>query len=124
MKYLNFSNVEELIFEDETAQSVLPPYFCSYYESWKLGKRIPMLRSFAKTAILDFLNQLQDSHIEALENYFGERIVVEKLNYNIVYNVKLPISETELCQNLCDIVGFNYYSMWRDDSYVYISFWR
>jgi hypothetical protein len=83
-----------------------------------------MLRSFAKTAILDFLNQLQDSHIEALENYFGERIVVEKLNYNIVYNVKLPISETDLCKNLCDIVGFNYYSMWRDDSYVYISFWR
>lgn len=124
MKYLNFSNVEEEIFQDEGAQSMLPPYFSSYFESWKLGKQFPILRNFGKTALLDFLNQLDDSHVKKLEEYFGERIIVERLTYNLVYNVQIPLSEKEICENLCDIIGFNYYSIWRDDSYLYISFWR
>lgn len=124
MKHLNFSTAEELIFRDSGAQQVLPSYFASYFESWRLGKRVPMLRQFAKTAILDFINQLDESHTKTLEDYFGEKVIVEKLNYNIVRNIKIPLSETEVCKTLCEIVGFNYYSLWRDELYLYISFWR
>lgn len=124
MRYLNFSNVEELIFSNAETHRLLPSYFFGYFEQWKLSKRVPMLRSFGKTAVLDFLNQLDEHHIESLSEFFGERIVVEKLNYNIVSNLKIPLSQTEVCDQLCGVIGFSNYSMWRDDMHLYISFWR
>lgn len=90
MKVINFSNVEQLIFEDEKTHRLFPAYFSSYFETWKLGKRLPMLRQMGKEALLDFLNHVRDEHLEALEEYFGERIAVEKLNYSTVRNVKIP----------------------------------
>lgn len=124
MQYLNFGNVEELIFSNTETHRLLPSYFFGYFEQWKLSKRVPMLRSFGKTAVLDFLNQLDEHHIESLSEFFGERIVVEKLNYNIVSNIKIPLSQPEICDQLCAVIGFNNYSMWRDDMHLYISFWR
>lgn len=124
MKYLNFMNVEELIFQNDEIKHLLPSYYWSFFDQWRLGKQLPMLRQVGKAAVLDFLNQLKDEDIEKLEEYFEERIVVEKLNYSAVFNVKIPLSETEICQKLCGIEGFNYFSTWRDESYLYISFWR
>ena len=84
-----------------------------------------MLREVGKQAMLDFLNEVNNDHLSLLEDYFDERVVVEKLNYDIVENVKLPLSEAGMvCDHLCRIEGFNYFSTWRDESYLYISFWR
>lgn len=83
-----------------------------------------MLRSLGKTAILDLLNQLEDKHIDVLEEYFGERIVVEKLHYNIVNNLKIPLVEKEVCEQLCGLATHSYFSIWRDEDHLYITFWR
>lgn len=123
MRNLNFSNVEELIFQDEEAQRVLPQFF-SYFESWRLGKRLPMLRQLSKAAVLDFLSNLQEIHVHALEEYFDERLIVERLSYDIVTNLKVPLSETDACGKLCDVVGFRNFAMWRDDQHLYITAWR
>jgi hypothetical protein len=88
------------------------------------GKRISYLREIGKQALLDFLNMLDDSDIEILEQYFGEKIEVEKLNYSIATNHKIPLSESKACEVLCGIEGFNYFSTWRDDEHLYISCWR
>lgn len=124
MKRLNFSNVEELIFRNEDVQRLLPSHFSGMFEQWKLGVRFPMLKQLGKTALLDFLSQLEDEHIEVLEEYFCERITVERLNYNIVENLVIPLSETETCERLNKILGFNNLSMWRDGESLYLSFWR
>lgn len=121
---LNFSNVEELIFSNEEIHHLLPAYFFSYFEQWKLSKRLPMLRSFGKSAILDFLNQLNDAHILTLENYFGERILVEKLHYNIVSNLKISLKEKEICEKLCGLASHNYFCVWRDEEFLYVTLWR
>ena len=125
MKNLNFSNVEELVFMDRDVQELLPPPMRVYFEQWKLAKRVPLLAQIGKQAILDFLNALEDDQILVLEEYFGERIFVERLNYLLSMNYKIPISEAdEMCQTLCKIEGAYYFSTWRDAEYLYITFWR
>lgn len=85
---------------------------------------VPSLAPTGKQAILDFLNTITDDEKDVLEAYFGEKIVVEKLNYSISMQVKVPLNESDLCEELCQIEGFNYYSTWRDEDFLYVSFWR
>ena len=121
MKYLNFSTVEKMIFQDQEVQKILPASMFNYFEQWKLGFRVPALRQISKQAALDFLNQLTEEHVKILEEYFGESLVLEKLNYKSVENLKIPLDE--ICDALCGI-EFQHFSTWRDDEYFYISFWR
>lgn len=121
---LNFSTVEELIFYDTSVQSRLPAHMFSLFEQWRLAKRVPYLREIGKQALLDFLNTITDKDVATLEEYFGDKIVVEKLNYNIVLNIKVPLSEADVCNSLCDVEGFNYLSTWRDDEHLYVVLWR
>lgn len=122
MRLLNFSTVEELIFADQGAQAVLPAHYHGYYEQWKLAQRLPVLRQLGRNAVIDLLESLNDKDINALENYFGEGVIIEKINYHIVQHIKVPISG--ICDRLCEVSGFNYFTMWRDESHCYLSFWR
>jgi hypothetical protein len=125
MKTLNFSNVEELVFMDEIVRGIMPHDLSVYFEQWKLAKRIPLLGQMGKQAILDFLNALDDDHVILLEEYFGERVFVEKLTYMLALDFKIPISEAnEMCKTLCKIEGSYYFSTYRDAEFLYISFWR
>jgi len=125
MQYINFSNVEKIIFENsEEIKKFLPPYYSSFFEQWKLGQQLPILKQVGRSAMLDFLNHIREEDIKKLEEFFGERIIIEKLNYSTVKNLKIPLSQKEVCQKLCEVIGFNYFSTWRDDEHLYISFWR
>jgi hypothetical protein len=119
---LNFSNVEELIFNDRVAQNALPTHYFSLFEQWRLAQQLPSLRQLGKHAVLDFLNQLNEDDIHTLEVYFDRKIMVEKLNYSVVKNLQAPLSE--VCKTLCEVDGFAYFSTWRDNDSLYISFWR
>ena len=121
---INFSNVESLIFNNDDIKHLLPAYYWSFFEQWKLGKQFPMLKQISKSAILDFLNHLNDDDIKKIGEYFGEKVIIEKLNYHTVVNVKIPLTDKEICQRLCEVVNFNYFSLWRDIEYLYITFWR
>ncbi len=123
MLKLNFKTTEELIFKNEAAQAVLPPYFSSYFESWRLSKRIPALKQLGKSSVLDLLNGLKDDHIESLSLFFGETIEIESLNYKVINNIKIPLSELETCRCLCES-KFKYLNIWRDNHFLYVSMWR
>jgi len=124
MLYLNFSNAEELIFWDTAVQRLLPVHMFSIFEQWRLAKRVAFLREVGKQAILDFLNTLTEEDVAVLEQHFGEKIVVERLNYTVAMDLKIPLAESKACEELCKVEGFNYFSTWRDDEYLYLSFWR
>lgn len=124
MKLINFSNVEELIFFDQDVQKALPPHMFGLFEQWRMAQRIPFLRQLGRQALLDLLNGLTDVEITILENHFGEKIIVERLNYNIVQNITIPLSELALCETLCEIQAFGYFNTWRDQDFLYITFWR
>lgn len=122
---LNFSNIEELVFYDKEAQNMLPPSYFSLFEQWRIAKRLPMLGSIGKQAVLDLLNSLTDDEVRSLETYFGDKIIVERLNYSVNHNLKVPLANsTEVCNELCHVIDFNYFGTWRDKEFLYISFWR
>ena len=124
MIILNFSNVEELIFYDIEVQKLLPPDMFSIFEQWRLAKRVPYLKSIGKQAIFDFLNVLSENDEIVLELYFGEKIHVEKLNYKLSKNLTIPINKSNICEELCKIEEFNYYSTFRDQDNLHITFWK
>lgn len=124
MIYLNFSNVEELIFYDRKVQNILPPQMRSHFDIWRMSKLIPMLRPTGRKSLIDFLNELNEDDIKVLEEYFNEKIVVEKLNYSIVMDTKVPLQENLICEELCQIEGYNNFSIWRDKDNLYMSHWR
>lgn len=122
---LNFNNIEELIFYDKNIQSILPAKYYSIFEQWRIAKRIPMLASVGKQAILDLLNTLSSKDIEIMESYFGENLIIERMNYSVSKNIQIPIKDSsEICKMLCEVNDFNYFSTWRDENTLYISFWR
>ena len=125
MLHINFSNIEELVMENSEMYQVLPSSARTHIELWKIGKQFPPMRQIGRQALFDLINPLDDDAIEAMEEYFGERIMLEKLNYNVVENMVVPIDDAKrICDLLCEIKGFNYFSTWRDDKHLYISFWR
>jgi hypothetical protein len=125
MMRLNFSNIESLILENGDLKYILPSSLHPYIEQWKIGQQFPMLRQLGRQALFDLINALDDKTIESLEKFFGQRIIVEKLNYNIVENIMVPVEDAAvICDHLSKIRGFNYFSTWRDDKYLHITFWR
>ena len=100
MIYLNFKNVEELIFNNKEVQNLLPIDFFNYFEQWRLAQRFPMLKQVGKSAILDFLNGLKDEQADILSDYFEERVVIEKLYYNLSQNRTISLSEGNICDFL------------------------
>src|SRR4051812_30663968 len=101
---LDFSNVERLVFSNQAARYVLPPYFANYFECWNLAQRIPALKQLGRQAMYDLLNGLNDDHILSLEKFFGERIFLEKLNYNAVTNMRICLEEDDACKYLCNLM--------------------
>ena len=124
MKYINFSNIEELIFHDRRLQSLLPPQMRSHFEIWRMSKLVPMLRPTGKQALLDCLNELSEQDVKVLEEYFDDKIVVEKLNYSIVLDTKVPLQDFSICEELCEVEGYSNFTTWRDDDFLYITHWR
>jgi hypothetical protein len=124
MKYINFSNIEELIFHDRRLQSLLPPQMRSHFEIWRMSKLVPMLRPTGKQSLLDCLNELTEKDIKVLEEYFNDKIVVEKLNYSIVLDTKVPLQDFSICEELCEVEGYSNFTTWRDDDFLYITHWR
>ncbi len=126
MKIINFKNIEELIFQDPNILNVIPREYKDYILQWKLSKQNPSLKQLGRKAILDFLNSfpIESYHQTILENYLNEEIVIEKFNYNIVENIKIPLNDLEICDVLCKINDFEYFDTFRDKDHLYISFWR
>lgn len=124
MKNINFSNVEEIIFFDRQAQNVLPPHYFSLFEQWRLAQRFTYLRELGKQAIIDFLQSITDEEIELLEGYFDEKVFIEKLSYNVAVSRDISLNQSAICETLCGVEGFPYYTMWRDEYMLHITFWR
>lgn len=83
-----------------------------------------MLRQLGRAAVLDLLNSINDDIVVKLERHFGERIVLRRLNYDIVRNVKIPLDNAQqICNDLCLVQNLNYFTTWRDANFLYICLW-
>lgn len=118
---INFQNIEDRIFYDKKAQALLPE-FRHLFDQWSLAKRVPGLQTMGRRAVLQVLNSLEGEHIQRLEEYFNDIIVVDKLDHHIVRNYQGGLEEAE--GSLCQFAGFKDFCLHRDANQVYISFWR
>ena len=88
-----------------------------------IAQRIPYLRSIRRRSLMDFFNNLNSEHIALLEEFFHDTIVIAKIDYHIVSNYTLSITEAERELNQFDS-DFQNLAISRDESSVYISMWR
>lgn len=122
---INLANLEELVLEKPDLINKLPRKIYDHHQMWLMGKRHPFMKVLAKTAALDALNCLQDEvSLKVLSEYYKQDVKVEGLSYKTIENMKIPISETEICEKIWKINDFSNWFMWRDADYLYISFWR
>lgn len=117
---LNIKNVEEIIFFDKKIQNLLPEQ-SHFFEQWKLGKRIPSLNYLSQKNILDFLNSINEKHINILEKYFNQEVYVDKINYNLVENKIFYLDDS---LDLCEFSGFKDFTLTRNKNVCKITFWR
>jgi hypothetical protein len=66
---INLKNIEEIIFFDKQVQHLLPE-FRHLFDQWVLAYRNSGLKPLAKSSVFELMNNLDDSHIKKLENYF------------------------------------------------------
>ena len=85
---------------------------------------MPVLRQIGKKSKIDFLDALEDKHVDLLEGYFKDRIYLEKTNCRFIENYKISLKEDEICDILNKINSFPNFCTWRDQNYLHISFWR
>jgi hypothetical protein len=117
MLTLNLQNVEELIFYDKKAQSLLPE-FKHLFDSWSLAKRYPALRNLGRRSISDLLKHLTETHVQLLAKYFGDEVSVDDLDYHIVKNYNFNINAVDLQDSFPNLV------LYRRGDQLYISTWR
>lgn len=118
---LNLQNIEDVLFFDKSAQSLLPE-FRHLFDQWMLAKRVPGMQNLGKRTAIDLLNSLQAEHVRRLEEYFGTTILLDKIDGHLVkhHEGDLDFLEEELCQ----YVGFKDFSVHRDAGRAYITYWR
>lgn len=119
---LNFANVQELVFRNPDIHSLLLEYQ-DCFQQWKLGQMIPSLRPTAQKALLDFLKNLTIDQITILETYWQDTVKVERLDYTLIKNYKVSVSESEdWIQKIDGLEGE--IVLYRDADTVYISCWK
>lgn len=121
MLEINLQNVEEIIFYNNKLHHVLPE-FSYLFDQWKLSRYSPALKNLGKRSIIDFLNKINQDQIKILEKHLGTTIYIKGIDTNIVKNYNFLLDNAEEKLNcLEDVPNF---CVSRDESSVYISFWK
>ena len=118
---INLQNIEELIFFDKKIQALFPE-FKNLFDQWVLGQRIPGLNTLGKRSVLDFLNSLDETHLIRLENYFGDSVILNKIDNRLVVN--FDSDNLEFSETLCQFSGYKDFCLFRNGDKIVATFWR
>lgn len=114
---INIENVEELVFLDSELRSKLPDMELTFRQ-WRMG-RIHGLKSLVRQAVFDFLRNLKVTQLKVLEDYFGEDIVINNVDYSLVKNIEFEMNDVFI-----PVQGYSGLATYREGTQIYISFWR
>lgn len=116
---INLQNIEEQIFFNQEIYKLLPEFNNLFYQ-WQLSKRHPGLSTLGKRSVIDLLNALENKHIQILEEYFGEEIILNKISDNIVKHYESDLDDA----NLCQFTDYKDFSVYRNKDKMKVTFWR
>jgi hypothetical protein len=117
---INLKNIEEIIFFDKQVQHLLPE-FRHLFDQWVLAYRNSGLKPLAKSSVFELMNNLDDSHIKKLENYFGKSIFINKLNHKTVDHYHCNMDQSE---RLCEFSDYQDLCLYRKGNDLNFTFWR
>jgi hypothetical protein len=117
---INLQNIEELIFFDKKVHSFFPE-FRHLFDQWQLGLRVPGMRTLGQRSVLELLNSLNEKNISKLEEYFSDKILVNKIDHRIVAHYNFNIGEDN---RLCEFAGFRDFTISKKKDAICVSFWR
>ena len=120
MLVINITNVEKLIFYNTEIHKLFPE-FNQMFKLWKSGKMFG-INSLSKQILLDFLNFINNTHIEILKNYFKTDIKIDNIDYHLIKDFKIPIIDADCI--ICGLKGYRNFTIYRDDTHLYILHWR
>lgn len=126
MLFINLQNVEDLILIDPKARSMLSG-LTHIIDQWLLSQRIPALRSLSKQSKIDLLNNISSEHLENLEEYFGDSISLDKIDYHLIKEFDIPLENIgvlNLDKTFTAAEGFSNFAVTRNAGRLYVSFWR
>jgi hypothetical protein len=118
---INLQNVEELIFQNKELWRKMPD-LVYLRDQWRMSKMTPMLRALGKRSFLDFLNKVSKKHEDIISEHFGQPVTIDKLDRHIIKNITYSIDDAEDC--LFWEETYPYFSTYRKENRIYISFWR
>lgn len=121
-KIITFQNVEKLVFMDSELKKLLPN-FKTAFNNWALAQKESGLRPLAQKMLLDFVNEISQTDISILSDYFHEEVKVEKIDANVVNNMEISIYDAESYLNSQTILKEALLA-YREDEQLYISMWR
>lgn len=119
---ITYQNVEELVFYDKELHKRLPE-FKKHWQGWALTKQQGHLKFICQRIMLDFLNEIEDKHIQVLSEYFKTEVIVKKIDTNVIHNYICNIDEAEDFLNSLSVLKYGFV-VYRDENQLYISTWR
>ncbi len=122
MLSINLQNIEELLLSDKHVKNMLPD-LRHVFDQWLFSQKLPYLRSLRVRSQMDLLNGLTTEHLDKLEAYFQDTILLGKIDYHIVKNKTLPL-DFIADRELSEFDGFGNLAISRDERQVYVSCWR
>jgi hypothetical protein len=93
-------------------------------DQWRMSKMTPMLRALGKKSVLDFLSKISENHEKIISDFFKCPITIDKLDRHVIKNIQYSIDDCEDCLFDFDEETYPYFSTYRKDDQIYISFWR
>jgi len=119
---INLKNIEELLFKNNDVKNLIPE-LRHIFDQWLLSYRFPILNTMRKQAMMDLLNSLDKIHVNKLETLFGDKVVVDKLDFHTIKNLKLSINDS-IGNELTKYESYSNITMNRKGDQVYITLWR
>lgn len=117
---INIQNIEEQIFYDKKIRNLLPD-FKNLFEQWTISQTIPGMNFLGLQSALELLNSLEEKHVQVLEEYFSDEILIERLDHRTVANFSCGINETD---DLCKFSVYKEFCVHRDKNKINVTFWR
>lgn len=118
MIYLNIQNIEEFIFKNKKIHKILPE-FDQYFKQWEFGCKFNM-KHLIQNSFIHLLDDLEESHLNILSEYFEDKVEVQKVHHFMVQNINTDLNLEDFDQNL----NYNNFTIFRDRHQLYLSMWR
>lgn len=116
---INLQNIEEQFFFNQEIQKLFPE-FRHFFDQWKMSKTYPGFGTLGKRSVIDLMNSLTPEHLKILEGFFGEPVLLNKVDPHIIRNYSGSLES----DTLCEFSSYREFAVFRNKDQMKITFWR